>query len=80
MKIILNFNFDVFYMFRIRGLIFKKMVVYILMVRYVLHASVYEVLQGEQCSVFELTVPCLHRIHNRLPEHEPSVRNMQKTP
>jgi hypothetical protein len=37
---ILSFNFDVFYMFRNRGFIFRETVVYTVMVHCVLHASV----------------------------------------
>jgi hypothetical protein len=43
------YYFDVFYMFRSRGFIFRKMVVYTVMVRNVLHASVRAVQYGEEC-------------------------------
>ena len=37
---ILMFNFGVFYMFRVRRFIFRKTIVYTVMVWYVLHVSV----------------------------------------
>jgi len=36
----LNFNSDVFYMFRTRGFIFRETVVYAVMVWYLLHAAI----------------------------------------
>jgi len=70
---ILTFNFGVFYMFRIRGFIVRKTVVYTVMLWYVSHVSV----QAVSITFFYLQ-DCLcwytyHTgIHNRLPEDEPS--------
>ena len=47
---ILMFNFGVFYMFRIRGFIVRKTVVYAVMVWYVVHVSVKQhSLQSSTC-------------------------------
>jgi len=40
MNVKFNFNFDVFYMFRTKGFIFRKTAVYTVTMWYVLHASV----------------------------------------
>jgi hypothetical protein len=75
--------FDVLHMFRIRGSIFMKKAVYTVMVWYVLHASVYTVLNFTYKTVCTdaCNTHCTITVYTTaLQKMNPPVRNMYKTP